>query len=301
MDAVATLAIETTGLTKQYGERAAVADLNLAVPAGSAVGLLGPNGAGKSTTIKMLLGLVRPTRGMSSVFGIDSAKDGVAVRQRVGYVPERHHIYGWMTVGEVLRFVRPFYPSWNDNVAADLVRQYALEPSKPVNRLSHGMGTKLSLILALAHEPDLLILDEPTTGLDPLAREEFVDSVSGLLARFGKTVLFSSHNLGDVEKTADTIAIMYNGALLAVRSRTELLSTTKRIRATLQPADHPPDPPPGTILDRMEGNVWTLTVVDSSDDVLAKFQRQPGIQSIAVDDMTLEDIFKDYVRSRIAA
>lgn len=301
MNALAALAIETAGLTKRYGESAAVTDLNLAIPAGSAVGLLGPNGAGKSTTIKMLLGLVRPTSGNSTVFGLNSTQDGVAVRRRIGYVPERHHIYGWMTVAQVLRFVRPFYPTWNDTVASELIRQYALEPTKRVDRLSHGMGTKLSLILALAHEPDLLVLDEPTTGLDPLAREEFVDSVSGLLARFGKTVLFSSHNLSDVEKTADTIAIMHDGTLLAVRPRSELLATTKLVRATLQSADHPPNAPPGTILERTEGNVWTLTVVDCSAEVLAEFQSQCGVRSITVSDMTLEDIFKDYVRSRIAA
>ena len=158
--------LSTQALSKSFDGVYAVDRLDLTIEPGQAVGLIGPNGAGKSTAIHMLLGLTPPTSGNATVFGLDPANDGEAVRQRVGYVPERHHIYGWMTVDEVLGFARAFYPSWNDALCRDLMTRYALPPGKKVKHLSHGMGTKLSLILALAHEPDLLACAD-ALDLDP--------------------------------------------------------------------------------------------------------------------------------------
>jgi len=293
--------IHTSNLTKVYGSQSAVEALDLAIPPGASVGLLGPNGAGKSTTINMLLGLVAPTSGSVDVLGMDPAHDGAAVRQRVGYVPERHHIYGWMTIQEVLGFTRSFYPSWNDVLCEDLVKRYALPPTKKVKQLSQGMGTKLSLILALAHEPDLLILDEPTTGLDPIARDEFVTAVGELLDRYEKTVLFSSHILSDVERIADTIAIMDGGKLLAIKPQAELVAATKRIQVILNPKNGKPDPPAETIFDHVEDDVWTLTVCDCSNAKLAALSQSPAVQSLQVDDVVLEDIFRDFVRGRRSA
>lgn len=290
--------IHTTSLTKTYGSQTAVDALDMAIPPGTAVGLLGPNGAGKSTTINMLLGLVAPTSGRVEVLGMNPAHNGAAVRQRVGYVPERHHIYGWMTIQEVLGFTRSFYPSWNDALCEDLVNRYALPPDKKVKQLSQGMGTKLSLILALAHEPDLLILDEPTTGLDPIARDEFVTAVGELLDRYEKTVLFSSHILSDVERIADTIAIMDGGKLLAMRPQKELVAATKRVQVTLNSINGKPNPPAETIFDRVENGVWTLTVCDCSDAKLAELSQSPDVESLIVDDVALEDIFRDFVRGR---
>jgi len=290
--------IHTTDLTKTYGDQFAVEALDLSIPPGAAVGLLGPNGAGKSTTINMLLGLLTPTSGTVSVLGIDPARDGAAVRSRVGYVPERHHIYGWMTIQEVLGFTRSFYPTWNDQLCEDLVKRYDLSPEKKVKQLSQGMGTKLSLILALAHEPDLLILDEPTTGLDPLARDEFVTAVGELLQRYDNTILFSSHIFGDVERIADTIAIMDDGKLLTMRPRADLVDATKRIDITLNPTNDKPVPPAETIFDRVEDGVWSLTVCDCSEATLTELTQSPGVQSLRVSDLALEDIFRDFVRGR---
>ncbi len=290
--------IRTSGLVKRYGDQLAVDNLDLTIESGTAVGLLGPNGAGKSTTINMLLGLVSPTRGEVSVLGLDPVVEGAAVRARVGYVPERHHIYGWMTVEEVLGFTRSFYPSWNDTLCEDLVRRYALPPQKKVKHLSQGMGTKLSLILALAHEPELLILDEPTTGLDPIARDEFVEAVGELLTQYEKTILFSSHNLSDVERIADTIAIMDAGALLVQRPRAELTASTKRVRVSLNGANGSPAPPDGTVFDRVKDGEWLLTIGECTDEKLVQLREAHGQNAVQVDDMALEEIFRDYVRGR---
>jgi ABC-2 type transport system ATP-binding protein len=232
---------------------------------------------------------------------MDPARDGATVRSRVGYVPERHHIYDWMTVAEVVRFVRPFYPAWNDRACADLIAKYALPPDKKVKQLSHGMGTKLSLVLALAHEPELLILDEPTTGLDPLVREEFVESIAALLRDLEKTVVFSSHILSDVERVVDTVAIMCDGNLLTMGPRDNLIQSTKRVDVTLRQTNGRPARPPQTIRDRIEGNVWTLTVGDWSDRVLSELKGAPNVESVCVNDMTLDDIFKDHIKGYSAA
>ncbi|MCA9003621.1 MAG: ABC transporter ATP-binding protein, partial [Planctomycetes bacterium] len=161
------------GLTLDYGGRDGVNGLDLAIPHGCKFGLLGPNGAGKSTTLKLFMGMLRPDAGSLSVLGQDAPARNPELRARIGYVPERHHIYRWMTVGEVVRFVRAFYPTWNDNLCDELLGQYGLAMGKKVEQLSHGMTTKLALVLALSHEPELLILDEPTTGLDPTLRRAF--------------------------------------------------------------------------------------------------------------------------------
>src|SRR3989338_490576 len=147
-------AIETVGLTKRYGPKEAVSDLTLRIPRGSAFGFIGPNGAGKSTTIKMLMGLARPSAGEARVLGFDAVRESVAVKQRVGYVPELHCICRWMRVGEVIAFCRPLYEKWNDRFCADLLKVFELDPQTKVKQLSKGMVVKLALLLAVAHEPE---------------------------------------------------------------------------------------------------------------------------------------------------
>jgi ABC-type Na+ transport system ATPase subunit NatA len=177
----ADIAIELTGVTRHYGKATAVDDLTLHIPRGHTFGLIGPNGAGKSTTIKMLLGLLRPHAGRVRVLGIDVFAEPSRMRERVGYVPEVPQMYRWMRVGELIRFTRALYPTWNDDECARLLDLFALDPARKVKHLSRGMAAKLSLLVALAHEPEVLVLDEPTSGLDPIVREEFLDGVDELL------------------------------------------------------------------------------------------------------------------------
>lgn len=292
------LAVETHGLAKHYGESVAVAGLDLAVPQGCAFGLLGPNGAGKSTTIQMLLGLIPPTSGHATVLGRPVDRDAHTVRAEVGYVPERHYIYPWMTVGEVVRFTRSFYPAWNDGLCNELLGEYALDTGKKVKHLSHGMVTKLALLLALAHEPRLLILDEPTSGLDPLIREEFNAGVLELLQKNRRTVLFSSHILSDIEKVADTIGIIHQGRLLIACPRVELTDQTKRIETTLEDDRQTLVPPRGTVRHHLDGPNWSLTVHRFSADTLEELRAKNPVAETRVIDLGLEEIFKDFIKGQ---
>lgn len=208
------MVVETRGLAKYYGPLAAVSDLNLVVPDGRISAFLGPNGSGKTTTIKMLLGLAPPSAGEAFVFG-KSVSDDVAsaeIRKLVGYVAEDKRLYSYMTVQEVLDFTRPFFPKWSSDTESDLVRRFALPTSRRIKALSKGMRTKLTLALALSRRPELLILDEPGEGLDPIALEQMLECVVKVAAD-GATVFFSTHQIADVERIADHVFIMNGGHL----------------------------------------------------------------------------------------
>jgi len=291
-------AIETWRLSKRYGNSTAVAGLDLAIPSGCAFGLLGPNGAGKSTTIQMLLGLTSATSGRATVLGRDVAREGPEIRAAVGYVPERHHIYPWMTVGEVIRFTSAFYPTWDGVRCQELLSGYALEPNKKVRNLSRGMVTKLALVLALSHRPKLLILDEPTSGLDPLIREEFNAGVLELLRDEQGTVLYSSHILSDIENVADTIGIICDGDLLVMCPREELVARTKRIEVTLAGEVSTPLAPEGTILQKVDGAQWSLTVYGFSRATIEALEARNEITETRVVDVGLEEVFKDFVKGQ---
>jgi len=296
-----TYAIETVGLSKRYGPKDAVRDLTLRIPRGEAFGFIGPNGAGKSTTIKMLMGLTRPSAGEARVLGFDSVKDGVTVKQRVGYVPELHFIYRWMRVGEVISFCRPLYENWNDRFCADLLKILELDPNNKVKQLSKGMVAKLALLLAVAHEPEVLILDEPTSGLDPVFREEFLDGVLRTLCDRERTILFSSHALSDVQRIADTIGLIFEGRLIDHCRTEDLLNGTKRIRAVLSDGCAPGPPPEGTIWQRVQNREWLMTVRGFSPSTVEYLRTKYSLDNIEVIDLGLEDVFKDLIKGRKAA
>ena len=291
-------AIRLSGLTKQFGRETAVDDLSLAVKRGSTFGLLGPNGAGKTTTIKMLMGLLRPTKGTATMLGMDVLAEPLTVKQRVGYVPDGHYIDRWMRVREALGFCRSLYDKWNDDTCRELTALFELSLDKKVKHLSRGMLVKLSLVLAVSHEPEVLLLDEPMAGLDPLAREEFLDGVLRTICERGQTVVFSTHSLDDVQRLADTVGILYGGRLLIHRNIEDLLATTKRIRITLAEGK-PPDKKPETIIwQRLQGREWLITVTDFQPEMLEKLRAQTGVEQAEVIDIGLEDLFKDFVKGR---
>jgi len=295
-----TYAIETVGLSKRYGPKDAVSDLTLRIPRGGAFGFIGPNGAGKSTTIKMLMGLARPTAGEARVLGFDSVRDCVAVKQRVGYVPELHFIYRWMRVSEVIAFCRPLYENWNDRFCADLLQLFELNLQQKVKQLSKGMVAKLALLLAVAHEPEVLILDEPTSGLDPVGREEFLDGVMRTVCERERTILFSSHALSDVQRIADTIGLIFEGRLIDHCRTEDLLSATKRIRAVLSDGCVPGPPPVGTIWQRVQNREWLMTVRGFSPSTVEYLRTKYSLDNVEVIDLGLEDVFKDLIKGRKA-
>jgi ABC-2 type transport system ATP-binding protein len=292
------LAIETFHLTKRFGRSYAVKGLNLRIPRGRAFGLLGPNGAGKSTTIRMLIGTLAPTLGQARVLGIDVRDNPTLVKQKVGYVPETHHIYRWMRVGEVIGFCQSCYESWNEHLCRELLERFGLDPQKKVKHLSKGMLVKLSLLLAVAHEPELLLLDEPLSGLDPIAREEFLDGVLQVICDRGQTVVISSHMLDDVRRLADSVAILYEGEVLVQGNVDELLATTKRVAVTLRDGSQPDNVPEGVIWQRVQGREWLATIRDFSPEREQQFRALKYAERVDVIDLDLEELFKDHVKGQ---
>ncbi|MGD0417879.1 MAG: ABC transporter ATP-binding protein [Terriglobales bacterium] len=223
-------AIETRALCKNYGKLEAVKDLNLSVGRHQIAAFLGQNGAGKSTTIKCLLGMMRLSSGDASVLGrsIGDRRGSREIRQRVAYVAENKPRYGYMTVEQMLRFTRAFYPDWRPEMAMKLLAEYRLPSDKKIKRLSKGMRTKLALLLAFARRPELLILDEPTEGLDPVGVEQFLQMVVASAAE-GITVFFSSHQISEVERVADHVCILDKGRLKVDSSLDSLRQSFRRI------------------------------------------------------------------------
>lgn len=291
-------AIEICGLTKQYGRATAVNELDLVVPRGTVLGLLGPNGAGKSTTLRMLMGLLRPTRGSVRVLGLDVFRVPGQVKQHVGYVPESPQIHRWMTVGEVVWFARALYANWNDEQSASLLDLFQLPAGKRVRQLSKGMLAKLSLLVALAHEPELLVLDEPLSGLDPIARDEFLDGVLHGLCTGERTVVFSSHQLDEVNRLSDAVAVLNAGRLLVHCSLDELRSA-KRVRAVLEDGRLPSQPPRETIWQSVNRREWLLTLYPFSTEAVDRLTAANPVSGIEVLDLSLDDIFKDFIRGQV--
>jgi len=222
--------ILTHGLTKSFGDAQAVRGLNLSVGANRITAFLGQNGAGKSTTIKMLLGMVRPSCGEGTVLGkrITDAEENREMRRKVAYVAEDKPLYSYMTVEQTVRFASSFYPDWREAVAGRLLNEYKLPSQRKVKKLSKGMRTKLALLLAFARRPELLILDEPSEGLDPVGIEHLLQMLVAQAAD-GVTIFFSSHQIAEVERVADHICILDSGRLLLNASLDQLRQSYRRI------------------------------------------------------------------------
>jgi ABC-2 type transport system ATP-binding protein len=298
-------AIHCERLHRRFGWQNAVANLNLRVARGRTLGLVGLNGAGKTTLIRMLVGLLEPSSGTAHVAGCEVPRERDRLKPRIGYVPDRPTVYPWMRVREAVAFCRKFYPYYDDQRVSQLIGVLDLDPEKRVKHLSKGNAAKVSLLLAIGHDPEVLVLDEPMSGLDPLAREQFLEGVlMAGMTRDGRprTTLFSSHSLADVRRVADEIALMHEGKLLLHSPIDELLERTKRLRAVLEDdadfARATADPPPGTLWQQVSGREWLLTVRDFGPDHVEFLRARNRIAHLDVQDVTLEDVFKDVVRGR---
>ena len=225
------LAVDTHGLTKRFGQQVALADVTLQVPTGAVYLLVGPNGAGKSTTLKVLLDLLRADKGSAEVFGLDTRADAPQVRANVGYVPERPDWgYGWMRVGRMLEHHALYYPAWDAGYATRLMHKFDLHTDRKMGVLSKGQARRVHLTMALAHRPPLLLLDEPTDGLDPFMRDETLGVLADHLAESPTTVVLSTHHVEEVEGLADHIGVLRSGDLRAQMSRDDLNSGLRRYR-----------------------------------------------------------------------
>jgi ABC-2 type transport system ATP-binding protein len=214
--------IEVSELTRRFGSKMALADVSLTLPRGAVYGLVGANGAGKTTLIKHILGLLRAESGSVRVFGIDPVANPVAVLSRIGYLSEENDLPGWMRVEELIRYSRAFYPGWDDAYAEELRQTFALDPAAKIKTLSKGQKARTGLLIALAYRPELLVLDEPSSGLDPIVRRDILGAVIRTTAQEGRTVLFSSHLLDEVEQVADHVTMISAGRIVLSATLSEI-------------------------------------------------------------------------------
>ncbi len=283
--------IQTRDLKKRYGlKKEAVKGITLNVPKGSVYAFLGRNGAGKSTTIRMLLGLLEPTSGEIEVLGLDPAKKSLQIKNRIGYVGENQKMYDWMTIEEIISFSGSFHSKWDNEFCNDLLKKFNLDRKVKLKNLSRGMYAQVALILALGHHPELLILDDPTMGLDTVVRRNFMEEIIGALHEQDCTVFFSTHIISEVENVADHIGIMKEGELIMSMELEKLKQSVKQIRLVFK--DEAPDEPPMPgILKKEVSNHELLLTVKDFDDALLDGVKKLNPDKLEILDMTLEDIF----------
>lgn len=285
-------AIEIRGLVRRFGKTEAVHGLDLVVPAGSCYGFFGRNGAGKTTTIKSLLNLLRPDAGTVKVFGLDPARDELAVKRRIAYVPDQVAFYPWMSAREALDYAAAFRPHWNDTAEQGLLERFRLDPRKPVSGLSKGQRTQLALISAICADPDLLILDEPTSGLDPIVRREFIEAVIGAYQDADpghRTVFVSTHLISEFEGLIDRFTVIENGKATLNLDADEARSKYRKIRVRFA-GEPPPIQFPGVLRQSRNGRELELVTNGGTEQVISELRRlQP--EDIAAEALSLEEIF----------
>ena len=290
------LAIETEKLTKSYGRKArGIEGVDLAVEEGEVFGFLGPNGAGKTTTVRTLLGFLRPTGGRGEVFGLDIGKDSVEVRARVGNLPGEFSLEDKMTGEGLLRFFARLRGVKDLGYASELAERLGAELHRPMRRLSRGNKQKIGLVQAMFHRPPLLILDEPTGGLDPLVQEEFLDIIEEVKAE-GRTVFFSSHNLAEVERVCDRVGIIRGGRLVAVETTETLIDKSFRHVVLTFAEDVDPRPfeaIPGVKDLRGGGNRLAFTLYDDLDEMV-KLAARHELVNMEYERPSLEEVFLTY-------
>jgi ABC-2 type transport system ATP-binding protein len=292
------LAIQTTDLWKRYDDVEALCGLNLQVPAGSICGFLGRNGAGKTTTIKVLLGMARPTQGSAHVLGVRS-NDGTAAaaaRRRIGFVSDEKDLYDYMTVGEMIAFTRGFFPGWSPHLERKYLSKFELSSHREIKDLSRGTRTKLALLLVLCRGAELLILDEPTAGLDPAMAEDVLQALVGHVAGDKTTIFFSSHQINEVDQIADHVAIIERGRLVVAGPLDDIRVRYQRVQLVFAGnASQAELRAPGIIRVQRQGRV--LTVLTSDREALLAEARPLSPTSIDVAPVTLKEIFLESVRT----
>ncbi|GAA5136026.1 ABC transporter ATP-binding protein [Prosthecobacter algae] len=293
--------IEIHELHKRFRKTEAVAGLKLSVPEGQVTAFLGPNGAGKSTTIKCLLNLHRPDRGNIAVLGCDSRRLGPAQFAQIGYVSENMELPLWMTVGQFLDYCRPLYPLWDRDFERQLLRQFDLPLQTKLKDLSRGMRMKAALLSSLAYRPKLVVLDEPFSGLDPLVRDEFIRGLLELTEQEGWTVFVSSHDIEEVQRLADRIAIIHRGSLALAESRESLQARFRAVELVLPEAVQVPTTLPADWMHAEQAGrtLRFITGGFQEEAALGAVVRQvfPGVQHPEVRAMSLREIFVSLARA----
>lgn len=292
-------AVETCQLTKKFGNTEVVRRLDLKVPQGTITGFLGQNGAGKSTTLKMLMGAVRPSSGSGRIFGlaIDDPAQSVEIRRRVAFVSEDKRLYDYMTVEQVLRFTRSFFPNWRSDLEQKFLREFPLPFDRKIKKLSKGMRTQLALLLGIARGPEMLVLDEPTEGLDPVAIETVLQLLKTLAVE-GMTVFFSSHQIAEVEQIANHVFFLHRGELLLSSSMEQLKRDYRRVRIDFAgPVPEHQFALKGVMAIEPQGNTVFILLNHNLEQVLER-ARELQASNVEVLPVGLKEVFLQSLKTR---
>ena len=284
------LVVELRGVTRVFGDKRALDNVSLRVPRGVVFGLVGANGAGKTTLIRHVLGLLQAQTGAVRVFDRDPVADPVGVLSRVGYLSEENDLPGWMRVHELIRYTQAFYPTWDADYAEELRRTFQLDPAAKVKHLSKGQKARAGLLVALAYRPELLLLDEPSSGLDPIVRRDILGAIVRTIADEGRTVLFSSHLLDEVERVSDYVAMLNRGRIVFAGELDDVKQNHYRLALRF---DDPRDAPPsveGVLSWQGTGREWTAI----AQGRLRELERAAGASGAEVVErrpLSLDEIF----------
>jgi ABC-2 type transport system ATP-binding protein len=292
-------AVEVAGLSRRFGSKIALNQVSLQVRRGRVFGLVGANGAGKTTLIKHLLGRLKPESGSVRVFGFDPVTDPVAVLGRLGYLSENRDLPAWMRVDELLRYTAAFYPKWDMAYAEELRRQFGLDPRAKIKTLSRGENAKAGLLIALAYRPELLLLDEPSSGLDPVVRRDILEAIIRTVADEGRTVFFSSHLLEEVDRVADDLAMMFNGQVVLAGPLDDVKENHRRLVFRFDSSQSSPPKVPGVLSISGSGQEWTAICNGKREEAAAAAVRLGG-RVVAEESPSLDEIFVAWAGAKSA-
>ncbi len=292
--------IQIKDITRRFGPKVALDNVSLTVPRGTVFGLVGANGAGKTTLIKHILGLLRAATGSVHVFDRDPVADPKGVLVRIGYLSEENDLPGWMRVDELLRYTQAFYPNWDPAYAEDLRRSFELDLAARIRNLSKGQRARAGLLIALAYRPELLVLDEPSSGLDPIVRRDIMGAIIRAIAEEGRTVLFSSHLLHEVERVADRVAMIHKGRIVFDAPLDEIKETHRCLTIRFAEARARPPVLASVLAWDGAGYEWTA-VCNGQVGQLRTAMTDCGARIVAERVPSLDEIFVARVGSKCAA
>jgi len=290
--------VEVKALTRRFGAKTALDDVSITLPRGIVFGLVGANGAGKTTLIKHILGLLKAEIGSVRVFGRDPVVDPAGVLARVGYVSEDHDMPGWMRVWELMRYTQAFFPSWDPAYAEELRDRFELDPAARVKELSKGQRARAGLLVALAHRPELLVLDEPSAGLDPIVRRDILEAIVRAIADEGRTVLFSSHLLHELERVSDHVTMINKGKIVFSAPLDDIKATHRCLTLHFTQARSRPPELAGVLTWEGAGHEWTA-VYHGQPGELQAAAASCGAQVLDKRVPSLDEIFVARVGTRI--
>lgn len=282
--------VQIEGVTRKYGSTTALDDVSLSVPHCAVLGLVGVNGAGKTTLIKHVLGLLKAQTGRVRVFGLDPVADPVGVLSRIGYVSEERDLPDWMRIDELLHYHRAFYPNWGDQYTEELRQTFELDPAKKVRQLSKGQRARTGLLVALAFRPEILVLDEPSSGLDPIVRHDILTAIIRTISEEGRTVLFSSHLLDEVERVCDHVTMIDQGRIVLYGELDQIKGSYRRLMVHFETSQPHPPTIAGALTWKGFHHEWTA-VCNGPLDALQVAVAEAGARIVEQRAPSLDEIF----------